>query len=170
MGGCRTVAIALWLVLLGGAAHAANPRLAVFDFEFVDTSLEGAANGPRADEQSRLASMGEELRKRLANSGRFDIVDIAPVEQRARSSSLQACGGCDVIFAREIGAKFAVTGWVQKVSNLILNMNVLVRDVDTSQVIAGKSVDMRGNTDESWSRALGWLVDNYLLAPGQGAF
>jgi hypothetical protein len=170
MRGCRTVAIALWLVLLGSAAHAAKPKVAVFDFEFVDTSLEGAANGPRADEQSRLASVGEELRMRLANSGRFDVVDITPIEQRARGSSLQACGGCDVALAGEVGAKFAVTGWVQKVSNLILNMNVLVRDVDTKQVIAGKSVDMRGNTDESWSRALSWLVDNYLLAPGQGAF
>jgi Protein of unknown function (DUF2380) len=170
MRGCRTVAIALWLVSLGGVADAAKPKVAVFDFEFVDTSLEGAANGPRADEQSRLVSVGEELRTRLANSGRYDVVDIAPVEQRARGSSLQACGGCDVVLAREVGAKFAVTGWVQKVSNLILNMNVLVRDVDTKQVIAGKSVDMRGNTEESWSRALSWLVDNYLLAPGQGAF
>jgi hypothetical protein len=26
------------------------------------------------------------------------------------------------------------------------------------------SVDMRGNTDESWSRALDWLIRNRLLA------
>jgi len=31
-------------------------------------------------------------------------------------------------------------------------------------------VDMRGNTDESWSRALDWLVRNYLLAPNEGVF
>jgi hypothetical protein len=61
-----------------------------------------------------------------------------------------------------------MTGWVQKVSNLILNMNIVVRDAKTGQVILSKSVDMRGNTDESWSRALDWLVDRYLLAPGVG--
>jgi uncharacterized protein DUF2380 len=31
------------------------------------------------------------------------------------------------------------------------------------------SADMRGNTDESWSRTLDWLIRNRLLAPGHGA-
>jgi hypothetical protein len=31
-------------------------------------------------------------------------------------------------------------------------------------------VDMRGNTDESWSRALDWLIRRYLLAPNAGVF
>jgi hypothetical protein len=143
---------------------------AVFDFELVDTSLEGATNGPRADEQARLVKLGSELRNRLAKSGRIDVVDIAPVAARASASHLQACGGCDVSFARELGAKLAITGWVQKVSNLILNMNITVRDADTGKVIASKSVDMRGNTDETWSRALDWLLRNYLLVAGQGVF
>jgi hypothetical protein len=30
------------------------------------------------------------------------------------------------------------------------------------------NADFRGNTDESWSRALGWLIRNRLLAPGYG--
>jgi hypothetical protein len=63
-----------------------------------------------------------------------------------------------------------MTGWVQKVSNLILNMNIVVRDAKTGQIILSKSVDMRGNTEESWSRALDWLVDRPLLAPGVGVF
>ena len=32
------------------AVHAAVPKVAVFDFEFVDTSVEGATNGPCSDE------------------------------------------------------------------------------------------------------------------------
>ena len=55
-----------------------------------------------------------------------------------------------------------MTGWVQKVSNLILNMNIVVRDAKTGQIILSKSVDMRGNTKESWSRALDWLVNRPL--------
>ena len=34
------------------------------------------------------------------------------------------CGGCDMRLARRIGAELAITGTVQKVSNLILNMNI----------------------------------------------
>jgi uncharacterized protein YeeX (DUF496 family) len=56
----------------------------------------------------------------------------------------------------------------QKVSNLILNMNIYVRDASTGATIVGMSADMRGNTDESWSRTLDWLVRNRLLAPGYG--
>jgi Protein of unknown function (DUF2380) len=169
MRGRWKLVIALPLALAMSSARAAESKVAVFDFEFVDTSLDGATNGPRADEQERLAWLGNELRRRLAESGRV-LVDIAPVAARARASNLQACGGCDAGFAREVGAKFSITGWVQKVSNLILNVNVVVRDAATGKEIWGKSVDMRGNTDESWSRALDYLVRNYLLAPGQGVF
>jgi TolB-like protein len=151
-------------------AQASAPKVAVFDFELVDTSLDGAANGPRADEAARLARLGNELRRRLAESGRVDVVDIGPVAAAARASNLQACGGCDVGFARELGVKYSVTGWVQKVSNLILNFNVVVRDAGSGEMVWGKSVDMRGNTDESWSRALDYLVRNYLLTPDQGVF
>ena len=170
MRGRWTIAIALPLALALTGANASEPKVAIFDFEMVDTSLEGAANGPRADEAARLARLAEELRQRLAQSGRVDVVDIAAVAAQARASNLQNCGGCDVRFAHELGAKYSVTGWVQKVSNLILNVNIVMRDADTGQMIWGKSVDVRGNTDESWSRALDYLVRNYLLAPGQGAF
>jgi Protein of unknown function (DUF2380) len=69
---------------------------------------------------------------------------------------------------QRIGAELAITGTVQKVSNLILNMNIYVRDASTGATIAAMSADMRGNTDESWSRTLDWLVRNRLLAPGYG--
>jgi len=58
---------------------------------------------------------------------------------------------------------------VQKVSNLILNMNVYVREADSGRLAAAASADFRGNTDESWSRALDWLARNRLLAPDSGA-
>jgi hypothetical protein len=58
---------------------------------------------------------------------------------------------------------------VQKVSNLILNVNIYVRDVATENLVARMSADFRGNTDESWSRAVEYLVRNRLLAPDYGA-
>lgn len=45
--------------------RAEPPALAVFDFELVDTSLQGEVNGPRADERERLMRVGDQLRKEL---------------------------------------------------------------------------------------------------------
>jgi ribosomal protein L27 len=142
--------------------------VAVFNFELIDTSLEGAVRGARADEQERLARMSDQLRESLRDSCRFSLVDLTPIASEALASNLQACGGCDMRLARRIGAELAITGTVQKVSNLILNMNIYVRDASTGATIAAMSADMRGNTDESWSRTLDWLIRNRLLAPGYG--
>jgi hypothetical protein len=158
------------LALTALSARAAElPRLAVFDFEMIDSSLDGEMHGKRADEQARLMRTGEEVRKELGESGKFRVVDIAPVNAAAHQSHLQACGGCDVTLARELGADLEITGVVQKVSNLILNINAYMRDVHTGKLVAGGSVDMRGNTDESWSRATRYLIRERLLAPNFAA-
>jgi hypothetical protein len=150
-------------------ALAAPTRVAVFEFELIDTSLEGELNGPRADEQRRLSRLADELRRRLAASGRYAPVDLSPVAEEAHRSNLQACGGCDAKLAGRAGAELAVTGTVQKISNLILSMNIYVRDAADGRLVRQMSADFRGNTDESWSRALDWLVRNRLLAAGRGA-
>jgi hypothetical protein len=160
---------ALALSLLLAAAHAdPAPKLAVFDFELLDTSLQGEVSGPRKDEQERLMRAGDQVRKELAESGKFRLVDIGPVNAQAHASNLQACGGCDVRYARQLGADLVITGVVQKVSNLILIMNIVVRDVQMERVVAAMSADMRGDTDETWSRATSYLIRNRLLAPNYG--
>ena len=146
------------------AAHAAPLRAAVFDFEFVDTSPEP----PRPDEEARLRRLDQQLRDLLARSGQYQPVDLGAVATAARAANLRECD-CDVAFARQIGADVSVTGWVQKVSNLILNINAVIRDVPSGRVVRAGSVDIRGNTDESWSRGLAYLVENRLLTPPGGA-
>ena len=166
----RALFIATALMLTVSApARADPPKLAVFDFELVDTSLQGEVDGPRADEQARLMRVGDQVRKQLTESGRFQLLDISPVNAAAHGSNLQACGGCDVQYAQRLGADLAITGVVQKVSNLILNINIYLRDAHTGQLITALSADLRGNTDESWSRATSYLVRNRLLAPNFGA-
>ncbi|MBM3393881.1 MAG: DUF2380 domain-containing protein, partial [Betaproteobacteria bacterium] len=54
----------------------------------------------------------------------------------------------------QAGADYVLVGWVQKVSNLILNVNAGVREVQNGREILARSVDMRGNTDPSWQRAV----------------
>ena len=155
------------LLLTGSAAFADPPKLAVFDFELIDTSLPGEFYGSKPEE-ARLERIGEQLRKELTESGRFQLLDIAPVRDAARHANLQACGGCDLKLAGQLGADLEITGMVQKVSNLIINLNIYLRDVKTGNMITVASADMRGNTDESWSRTMSYLIRNRLLAPNYG--
>ena len=158
------------LLLSGAVAHAADPlKLAVFDFEMIDSSLEGEKNGKRSDEQERLNKTGDQVRTELGESGKFRIIDIAPVNAAAHQNNLQACGGCDAKLAGQLGVDLYITGTVQKVSNLILNVNVYLHDGQSGRLITAASADMRGNTDESWSRATHYLVKERLLAPNYGA-
>jgi hypothetical protein len=157
------------LLLIAAPLRAEQRKIAVFDFELIDTSLQGEVDGPRKDENERLARAAEQLRHALAESGQFQVLDIAPVTDAAHNSNLQACGGCDVKLAEQLGADLAVTGVVQKVSNLILNMNIYLRDVHSGKAVAVMSADLRGNTDESWTRTMGWLIRNRVLAPNYGA-
>jgi len=145
------------------------PRLAVFDLELIDTSLQGEVYGARADERERLRRVGDQLRTELGQSGKFQILDISPVSAEAHQSNLRACGGCDVKLAQQLNADLEITGVVQKVSSLILNINLYLRDVQTGRLLVAASADMRGNTDESWSRAVRYLIRERLLAKDYGA-
>lgn len=43
---------------------------------------------------------------------------------------------------------------------LILNLNIEIKDVATGQLVYNKSVDLRGNTDESWLRGIRYMVNS----------
>src|SRR5258705_6558957 len=123
------------------AAASAQHSAAVFDFELLDTSWADPLKAPDAELRSRMTQASERLRARLAESGRFKVIDIAPVTKEAHASNLQACGGCDVTLAGRVGAELSVTGTVYKVSNLILNMMIFVRDAKTGGNVAVMQAD-----------------------------
>jgi hypothetical protein len=157
------------LTSLAPVSAAEPPRLAVFDLEMVDTSLQDQTRGLRADDRDRLQRTSDQLRKELGESGKFQVVDISPVNAAAHQSNLQACGGCDVKLAQQLDADLEITGVVQKISNLILNIRLYLRDAHTGRLLAAVNADMRGDTDESWSRTTRYLVHERLLAPNYGA-
>ncbi len=152
------------LLLATPAAHAASLQTAVFAFELDDTSLQGAMRGPDEADQARLHQLDAQLQTALAQSSRYEVVVVATDPS---TPSWWTCDGCEVDAARKAGARFSVIGWVQKVSNLILNINVVVRDVTTGQRVAAGSVDIRGDTDESWTHGLSFLLRNRILNSGQ---
>ena len=111
-------------------AFADPPKLAVFDLELIDTSLPGEFYGPQATSMTRLMRISDQLRKELAESGRFQLLDIAPVSDAARQQS----SGLRRLRSQLRGSSvrtWPITGMVQKVSNLIININIYLRDVKT---------------------------------------
>lgn len=158
----RFFPVVLVAVFAAGPAMAEDDKVAVFGFELIDSSLEGAMLGKDEAQEARLARLAPELRDNIAGVGGYEIVDVGPVEAKASAANLQSCGNCALTFAREIGADIAVVGTVQKVSNLILNINAYAFDVETGKALARGSADIRSNTDESWDRGLRYLFKNTL--------
>lgn len=155
----RVVLAAPLLGLLTGIAVAAEPpTVAVFGIGLVDTSLEGELVGADPGEAARLDLLDQDLQARLEASGRLKVL---PAGTRADLG----CRACEVEAARALDADFALAGWVQKVSDLILNVNLRVTAVESGRVVFQDSVDIRGNTDQSWLRGLRYLVERRLLAP-----
>lgn len=158
----------LWGATASGADQPAPRTLLVLPFDLIDTSPMNDLNqGPQASDLERL-NRTERLVRQLADAqAEFVLLDSAAIselierEQR-RYRYLHDCNGCERNIARAADAELVMVGWVQKVSNLILNMNMVIRDVDTGHDLAGASVDMRGNTDESWARAAHRLVEDDL--------
>ena len=81
----------------------------------------------------------------------------------AAGPEISNCNGCEREYAKRIGADWAAWGVVQKVSNLILNINIYIEDAQTRKLQFVKSVDIRGNTDESWRHGLRYMLQHYLL-------
>ena len=162
-----------WLVLAGAvlqalaatsASGAERARIAVFDLELIDTSLQGEIEGVDPADQARLRMLEDELRRGLEQSGRFELVDTVPVAGQVDAAGvLWSCNGCEVGIARRLDAELALVGWVQKVSNLILSLNIVIRDTSTREQVFAGSVDIRGNTDESWSHGMRYLLENRLF-------
>ena len=153
-------AVAGTLFAAPSARAADAPVAATFAFQLDDTSLQGEMRGHDAGDMARLGRLDTQLRDALAQSGRYKPVAV-PADPAGQS--WWTCDGCEVDPARKAGAKVSLVGWVQKVSNLILNISIVMRDVQTGQRIAAGSVDIRGDTDESWTHGMSFLLRNRIL-------
>ena len=158
------------LAALSAGVRAAPLKAAIFPFEFIDAgSLTPGNTPPPPAEAARLALINGVLKERLAASGGYEPVDLSGTAQAIeKAPAFQDCQSCANEIARQAGAEIAVVGYVQKVSNLILNINIRVSNARSGQMLAAGSADIRGNTDESWSRTMSYLIRNRLLAPNYG--
>lgn len=157
----------LWAPVWGQGAAPAPPArpvatrsLAVLDFELVDEQNNPAT---KAAQVLRLQTATTELQRELADRGLYRVLDPAPSADlqrhlRSQQEYLYRCDDCAEQVGKLLGADLVMSTWVQKVSELILNLNVQIYDVQAQKLAFSKSVDMRGNDDVSWQRAVRYLV------------
>lgn len=160
------IALALILCIPAHAEDVADPvpgKVAFFGLHFIDSSTEGAINGIRDDQTARVAMARDFVATQFIHAG-YEMVDLAPVQDRLDQVSNPAhCNGCELRLGRELGADYTLVGEVQKVSNLIISMNLVLRDARTGAAIRAAAVDIRGNTDTSWKRGFSYLLRNRIF-------
>ena len=148
---------------LANAAETEPPTLAVLGFDLVDDHPDAA----RAELLlPRLAAIKTQLEKGLHERGLYRVVDPAAAQdliniQHASNEFLYRCNDCLADVGKRLDTRLVAVGWVQRVSELILNVNVLVLDSQTGVEVLSKSVDLRGNTDETWTRGVNFMLRDW---------
>lgn len=151
------------LLLLSGPLWADERRVAFFGIHMLDSSLQTTELGQSPEEINRLKMLENMVRKWFSDNG-YALVDLAPVaEDFDRVVNPAKCYGCDTRMAAKLDADFSLVGEVQKVSNLIIAMNLQLRDVTTGKTVKGGVIEIRGNTDESWRRGMRYILKNRIF-------
>src|SRR5207302_360637 len=161
-------AIVLSALAVAGAAETAalSPtKIAVFPFELEDFSA-GAAYVPPDDidhEQLRLST--EEVRRLIAASGRYQLVDLSAVnDQAAKAGKLRDCDGCDARIAAGLDADQSMIGIVTRITRMEYAVTYKIRDARSGTIVAVEQTDLRMGANVAWSRGARWLIENRLLA------
>jgi hypothetical protein len=150
-------------LLASAEASRAEPSIPVAVFDVVLINTAEVSSTPAELERAR--ALERQLRDALSHSGRYRVVELSPGDA---ALDLRHCNGCELPVARQAGATETVITWVHKVSELILNINMEIDDATTGARLRSGSVDIRGNTDESWTRGLSYLLENQILADPDG--
>ncbi|WP_417723194.1 DUF3280 domain-containing protein [Salipiger sp.] len=159
----RPLAIILGLCLSTPSAAEEAATVAFFGIHMLDTSLQTTELGQDPQEIARRERIEAQVRERFAAEG-YELLDLAPVQADLdRVVNPAKCYGCDTRMATRLGADYSLVGEVQKVSNLILTMNLQLRDAETGDLVKGGVVDIRGNTDESWERGMRYILKNRIF-------
>ena len=159
------IVLAVLAAGLSGPAQAEDDiKLAVFNFQLYDTSLEGEVRGPDPAEAERLLVITNILRDAYREHEGYTLVDTSNVDARLESMpALRTCNGCESRLARELGADRVVTGFVQKISTLILSLSISVHDAQSGELRTKFNASIRGNTDESWEHGMRYLIRNQIF-------
>jgi len=151
--------------LAASETDAPAPRIAaVMEFELIDDMRDFERPEVKDAQDRRIGLISDTLRQELLQRGMYRLADNSAAARLIiglkAQQELRGCNGCEIDIGKALGADVIIIGWVQKVSNLILNINIEVKEIGSGRILYVKSVDLRGNTDNSWLRGIRYMVDS----------
>ena len=156
------ILVALFLAIgysLNAMSADLKKKAVVFEFEIADTSGEGEL----PEHPARIQLVTQLLKDLLVEQGNFEIISTEPAKDLIQKRyPLRNCNGCETKIASQLGADYAFLGRIQKVSTLIMTVAISVTDTHRNVPIRAVRVGIRGDTDESWTRGVRYIVKNKL--------
>ena len=158
----RTYAWLPILLLLASNAALAAPKAAIFPFDIRDVEQEGELIPKlKTEDQRRMKLVADELAALMKRDGTYEPVDLAPLAKEVDAASpFSKCNGCEADLAKKAGADLAVTGYVDKLSDSLISLQLFARDASTGELTKSMSAEIRGNTDELWLHGIRYLWKN----------
>jgi Protein of unknown function (DUF2380) len=147
------------------AAPAPGPiKLAVFNFELEDASAGASVAGEAQSDVAKLADVTSEVRRLLASSGVYSLIDTGGADATAAPvHALHDCGGCDAPAALKLGAEQSLVGVVRRVSRTEYTVRFQIRDARSGAVVSTADSGLRMGADYAWGRGAVRLVKDRLL-------
>ncbi|MEX3638139.1 DUF3280 domain-containing protein [Paraburkholderia sp. BR14320] len=143
-------------------ARAEPVTIAVLNCGLIDDNAAYNDADTNRVQAARIEMVSNAVRAQLDASQRYRVADNGRaselIARLGAAQDLTTCDGCARQVGRALGVEQVGVCWVQKVSNLILNLNLRVEDVASGRTLFQRSVDIRGNTDLSWRRGASALV------------
>ena len=155
-------------------AAQAKQKAVIYPFDLIDQQQQFEIGimpmGIEPEEKRRLGLITEELTKLIKESGRYEVLDTAPIAAEIEEKSpMYKCNGCEDDLAKKIGADVAFVGTVRKASDVLFTVSIYVRDISKERVVKQGSSEIYGNTDAMWLRAVTYIVDRRLFKEKVGA-
>jgi hypothetical protein len=140
----------------------AATKAAVFPFDLHDAQQDGELIPQyNPDDLRRLKLIADELRTLMQKDGRYAVVDLSPKKKEIEAAApFNQCNGCEVPIGKEAGADIAVTGYVDKVSDALINLTIVARDTKTGVLTKTMSASINGNSDDLWLHGVRYLWKN----------
>lgn len=150
------------LLFVSVSPAVAAQKTIILPFDMRDAQQDGEFV-PQFQEEDlrRLKVVADELKALMTKDGRYEVLDLAAVSADVEKAfPFSKCDGCDKEIGDKIGADLAVTGFVDKLSDALISLQLFVRDVKSGEMKKTMSAEIRGNTDELWLHGIRWLWRN----------
>ncbi len=134
-------------------------RLVVLPFEITDNIPVPGVEDPYRE---RLQQLTRYVARSIDEAGIYDTVPQERVEHSVEAAQLgtaiHGCNQCDIDLAKRVDGDKVMTGWIYKMSLLILTLHIEIKDVASQQTLLSKAYDFRGDNEKAWRRAADYMV------------